>query len=73
MSDEMNNSQVQICPQCDNHCPIDALRCGKGRKFFGVEGEDQERGHDHDHDYGHAHHHHGHEGRHHHKHEGHRK
>ena len=67
MSDEMKNDQVQTCPQCDNHCPVDALRCGKGRKFFGVEGED----HDHAHDHGH--HHHGHEGGRHHKHEGHEK
>ena len=39
MSGEMKNSQMKICPQCDNHCPADALQCGKGRRFFGVEEE----------------------------------
>lgn len=39
MSKEMKDSQMKICPQCDNDCPADALRCGKGRGFFGVEEE----------------------------------
>lgn len=43
MSKEMNNSQMKICPQCDNHCPADALQCGKGRRFFGS--EEEERSH----------------------------
>ena len=25
------------CPQCENHCPADALKCGRGRKYFGAE------------------------------------
>lgn len=36
MSKATKNSQMKICPQCNNHCPADALQCGKGRKFFGV-------------------------------------
>lgn len=39
MNEEMKNSQMKICLQCDNHCPADALKCGKGRRFFGVEEE----------------------------------
>lgn len=35
MDRSMENGQIQICPQCENHCPVDALRCGKGRKYFG--------------------------------------
>lgn len=34
---EHNNEPY--CPECDNHCPIDQLRCGKGRRHFGVPGE----------------------------------
>lgn len=30
-------SQQQHCDQCENQCPIDALKCGKGRKHFGLE------------------------------------
>lgn len=26
----------KFCPGCENHCPLDALKCGKGRNFFGV-------------------------------------
>lgn len=43
MSKEMKNSQMKICPQCDNHCPADALQCGKGRRFFGMEEENHSR------------------------------
>ena len=25
------------CPQCENHCPVDDLKCGEGRSYFGVE------------------------------------
>lgn len=37
MNNDMKSSQMKTCPQCDNHCPADALRCGKGYKYFGVE------------------------------------
>lgn len=30
----MNN---QNCNQCENNCPVDALKCGRGRRLFGVE------------------------------------
>ncbi len=48
MDHSMENNREQTCPQCDNHCPVDALQCGKGRKYFGV----TEAGHDHDHGHG---------------------
>lgn len=45
MSEAAKNSQAQTCPQCDNHCPVDDLRCGRGRKYFNV----TEDGHTHSH------------------------
>lgn len=57
MNEAIKNGQMQTCPQCGNHCPADALQCGKGRKCFGV--AEAGRGH------------HGHDGEHrHHRHEG---
>lgn len=44
MNGETKNSQMKICPQCDNHCPADALQCGRGRRFFGVEKESHSHG-----------------------------
>ena len=29
--------EKQHCNQCENQCPIDALKCGKGRRHFGLE------------------------------------
>lgn len=26
----------QTCPNCDRHCPISALHCGRGREYFGI-------------------------------------
>lgn len=52
MSESRMNGQAGICPKCGSHCPVDALQCGKGRKYFGVEereGEgrrDRDGGHD---------------------------
>ena len=28
----------QTCPNCDRHCPVSALHCGRGREYFGVAG-----------------------------------
>ena len=53
MDEAMKNDQAQTCPQCGNHCPVDALQCGKGRRYFGV--TDEGHGHKHDHDHGHKH------------------
>lgn len=25
----------RTCPQCKNHCPADALKCGRGAEYFG--------------------------------------
>lgn len=30
----------KYCDQCENQCPIAALKCGKGRRHFGMESED---------------------------------
>lgn len=30
----MNENTNQSCPCCPNHCPSDALQCGKGRAYF---------------------------------------
>ena len=51
MDEVLKNTQAQTCPQCDNHCPVDALQCGRGRKYFGVTdgGHGQDHGHSHDH------------------------
>ena len=51
MDEAMKSNQVQTCPQCDNHCPVDAIQCGRGRKYFGV----ADGGHEHDHRRGHDH------------------
>lgn len=54
MNEAINHNQAQTCPQCDNHCPADALQCGRGRKYFGT--ADDGHGHDHSHDgHGHGH------------------
>lgn len=48
MMEEKNGGQARTCPQCENHCPADGLKCGKGRKYFGVEdggGHGREHGH----------------------------
>ena len=37
MSGAIDHGLAQTCPQCDSHCPIDALRCGQGRKYFGID------------------------------------
>lgn len=32
--------EKQLCDQCDNQCPVDALKCGKGRRHFGLESKE---------------------------------
>ncbi len=42
----MRNDEMTNCPQCENHCPADDLRCGRGRRYFeedGMEGPDEMR------------------------------
>lgn len=68
MTDE---NGVRHCTQCENHCPENALKCGRGRKLFGVtEGAEGEEHRDHGdhphhghHDHDHGHHHHDHQGK----------
>ena len=67
MNEAMENNQVQTCSQCDNHCPADALQCGRGRRYFGVAGGGHEHGHGHG---GCGHGHHEHRAGKHHQHEG---
>lgn len=49
MDPKMGNAQVKFCPKCNNHCPVDALQCGKGRKYFGKAGVGKGRHNHHDH------------------------
>lgn len=59
MNEAMKHDQAQTCPQCGNHCPVDALQCGRGRKYFGVTdgGHDGEHNHEHEHKHEHGHEH----------------
>lgn len=37
--------EEKFCPCCGRKCPSDALRCHRGREYFGVEGNgDREEG-----------------------------
>lgn len=36
-------SEQHCCDQCDNRCPIDSLRCNKGRIRFGQEPVENKR------------------------------
>lgn len=54
MSEQIEKEQAQVCPMCGNHCPANALQCGRGRKYFGaadIHGQDPGHGHG-----GHLHH-----------------
>lgn len=37
---DKNNMEKQNCPQCPNHCPANALRCGRGRAWLKQREED---------------------------------
>lgn len=73
MSEEQkNNSSEEFCDGCPNHCPKNALKCGRGRERFGLKDIDNDGENSHNRS-GHEHHHgeHGHHGHHrdgHHKH-----
>ena len=43
------------CNQCENHCQVDDLKCGRGRRAFGQ--EQGENGTEHLHGHGHGHEH----------------
>lgn len=30
----MNENNNEVCKQCENLCPLDELKCGKGRKYY---------------------------------------
>ena len=55
MNQTIDNSKEQFCHQCDNHCPVDALQCGRGRKYFGVTDGDHDHGYDGEHMHEHSH------------------
>lgn len=57
MSLSADRSQMLNCPRCGNHCPVSALKCGKGRKYFGVENEVSVDRREHKHDCEHKHEH----------------
>ena len=42
----MNENTNQSCPCCPNHCPSDALQCGKGRAYFSEASETNHPGSD---------------------------
>lgn len=42
----MNENTNQSCPCCPNHCPSDALQCGKGRAYFSEASETNQPGSD---------------------------
>ncbi len=44
MDQTKENKRVKRCPQCGNHCPVDALKCKKGRKYFGIAGKKRDGG-----------------------------
>lgn len=31
----------QFCPNCDKRCPVSALSCGRGRRYFGMAAEER--------------------------------
>ena len=67
-----NKNELTNCPQCDNACPRDQLKCGRGRAFFGVgspeTGKDERAHHHRDHgNHRHGDHDHGEHGHHRHK------
>ncbi len=39
--------EKQHCDQCENQCPVDDLKCGKGRRHFGLEPDEGGKGHGH--------------------------
>lgn len=42
---EMNDER--FCPMCENHCPEDEVRCGRGRRYFaGESGGDMHEHHE---------------------------
>ena len=46
----------QTCPNCDRHCPVSALHCGRGREYFGIAESEGRTGSGQDHHaHGHGH------------------
>lgn len=47
MEKDMNlrEKQNENCPGCGRHCPADALHCGRGREYFGIQIPEGENGH----------------------------
>lgn len=39
--------QEQNCPGCGNRCPQDDLQCGRGKRYFGSEGEPRQERREH--------------------------
>lgn len=37
----MNNDNIEVCNCCENQCPKDQLQCGKGKRFFAKEGQEE--------------------------------
>ena len=39
---EKMNEQTVYCEQCSNHCPINELKCNRGRSYFGQEEDNRD-------------------------------
>ncbi len=44
MTKSMETNDQQVCNECGRHCPMDALRCDRGRRAAGIILEDYESG-----------------------------
>ncbi len=40
----IEKKEAEFCQQCPNHCQVSALKCGRGRKFFGISTEGEHHG-----------------------------
>lgn len=36
----MSNEHTGFCTECGRHCPVTDLQCGRGRRLFGIEGDE---------------------------------
>ena len=45
MTDIIESKEQQVCNECDRHCPMDDLRCGRGRRAAGLDVSEDRGGH----------------------------
>ena len=39
---KQTENKEMVCPQCENHCPVDQLRCPRGQAHFGTAAQEPE-------------------------------